>query len=457
MRIARSIAVLVVIVLLLSSCSSIYVAEPEVTLQMSMEVDPDEEHFTLGNHHSKMTNDGVIYKDSFIYVEYQAYQEPITLPNGVKDYKKKTAQRIVKVNINTGVVSSVCLDPACSHSVDSNCPMLISSGTVGIQGVSGDWLVFSSFHMVAELNLMIPDTYVYNIITGELVKIFDYNINESIINTIGGLLLEDNKIYFIKNVLDYSKTDYQSAKKMDLDNYTPETKSFLYQFDLDSKKLSEIMEVPYGYTITAKTNSRLFFFNPTQGAFYGEMYSCNINGGDLTKEEVWNFTPQDFVGTYAYLCDWDNKKINIYDLRTNTQKVIETPYNYAYYYLTNEGIMLSTFADDDIYDEYLASRKDKEWSAWCEEGQKIRGESTGLIYLLDFDGSNQRLIYEKDKVELRGLGLAGEYVFGYAFYYDADNAYQLKNTENNSRALINIKTGEITMIPLLELIIPDEN
>ena len=83
MRIARSIAVLVVIVLLLSSCSSIYVADPEVTLQMSMEVDPDEEHFTLGNHHSKKTNDGVIYKDSFIYVEYQAYQEPITLPNGV--------------------------------------------------------------------------------------------------------------------------------------------------------------------------------------------------------------------------------------------------------------------------------------------------------------------------------------------------------------------------------------
>lgn len=457
MRIARSIAVLVVIVLLLSSCSSIYVADPEVTLQMSMEVDPDEEHFTLGNHHSKKTNDGVIYKDSFIYVEMQKYQEPIILPNGVKDYKKKTAQRIVKVNINTGVVSSVCLDPACSHSVDSNCPMLISSGTVGIQGVSGDWLVFSSFHMVAELNLMIPDTYVYNIITGELVKIFDYNINESIINTIGGLLLEDNKIYFIKNVLDYSETGYHSGSKDGFGNYTPKTNSYLYMFDFETKKLAEIMEIPDGYTITAKTNERLFFFNPTQGTFYGEMYSCNINGGDLTKEEVWNFTPQDFVGTYAYLCDWDNKKINIYDLRTNTQKVIETPYNYAYYYLTNEGIMLSTFADDDIYDEYLASRKDKEWSSWCEEGQKIRGESTGLIYLLDFDGSNQRLIYEKDKVELRGLGLAGEYVFGYAFYYDPDNSYQPKNSENNSRALINIKTGEITVIPLLELIIPDEN
>ena len=457
MRIARSIAVLVVIVLLLSSCSSIYVADPEVTLQMSMEVDPDEEHFTLGNHHSKKTNDGVIYKDSFIYVEYQAYQEPITLPNGVKDYKKKTAQRIVKVNINTGVVSSVCLDPACSHSVDSCCPMFIKSGEVGIQGISGDWLVFSSFHRVAELNLMIPDTYVYNIITGELVKIFDYNINESIINTIGGLLLEDNKIYFIKNVLDYSETGYHSGSKDGFGNYTPKTNSYLYMFDFETKKLAEIMEIPDGYTITAKTNERLFFFNSTQGTFYGEMYSCNINGGDLTKEKVWNFTPQDFIGTYAYLCDWDNKKINIYDLRTNTQKVIETPYNYAYYYLTNEGILLSTFADDDIYDEYLASRKNKEWLAWCEEGQKIRGESTGLIYLLDFDGSNQRLIYEKDKVELQGLGFAGEYIFGYAFYYDPDNSYQPKNSENNSRALINIKTGEITMIPLLELIIPDEN
>ena len=171
---------------------------------------------------------------------------------------------------------------------------------------------------------------------------------------------------------------------------------------------------------------------------------------------MWNFSPQDFIGTYAYYCDAYNRRIDIYDLRTNTHKVIETPYNYAWYYVTDEGIVLSTFADDEKYAEVYASPlKKTDFLAWDTECRKTRAESTALVYLLDFDGSNPRLIFEKEKVEIQAMDYSGKYLFGYAYYYDPENSYEQVKMENDGRALINIETGEITMIPLLELILPE--
>ena len=456
MRSLRAATILIILFLMFSSCSSIYVSDPEHTANASIEVDPNEEYFTLGTHHTKITNEGFVYKDYFIYVDTQEYQEPITYPNGDIGYQSKEAQRIVKINVNTGSVSSVCLNPACNHSVTSDCPMIFTSKVIVTpQGAAGDWFIFSCYHTINELHAMVPDTYAYNMITGELIGLFEYNVNESVLNTTGGILLADDKVYFVKNVLDYSNTGYQGGSNANLDKYTPETKSYLNQFDCETKELSELMEVPYGYKITARSNERFFFFC-RKGDIYGEIYSCSINGGELTKEDVWNFSPQDFIGTYAYYCDAYNRRIDIYDLRTNTHKVIETPYNYAWYYVTDEGIVLSTFADDEKYAEvYDSPLKKTDFLAWDTECRKTRAESNALVYLLDFDGSNPRLIFEKEKVEIQAMDYSGKYLFGYAYYYDPENSYALIKMENDGRALINIETGEITMIPLLELILPE--
>ena len=80
----KFILLLIIMSLLLNSCSSVYVDLPEVTMKGTIEVDPNEEYFTMGNLYSK-NHKGFswLYNESLITSEVQEYERYVrTLSNG---------------------------------------------------------------------------------------------------------------------------------------------------------------------------------------------------------------------------------------------------------------------------------------------------------------------------------------------------------------------------------------
>ena len=49
------------------------------------------------------------------------------------------------------------------------------------------------------------------------------------------------------------------------------------------------------------------------------------------------------------------------------------------------------------------------------------------------------------------LRISGDYLFGYVSYGDPNNNFAVTYPGNNGRCAINLETGEITLIPQLEI------
>ncbi len=433
---------------LMNSCSSIYTEEPQITQNVAIEVDPSTEYFTEGNVVSKSAQvDGFVYKNSWIYVENQKYPKYIkTLSTGEKIYEDATAQRIVKLNTLTGNVSSVCLDPVCNHSPDSDCIMLgPDNALVSLDAVVGDWLMFSYQMSNLELEGYWPTVYAYNMLTGELSEIFDYDLSGTLINKLSLRCVFGDKLYYTKKTLDYSETGYDPSKDIPLSEYEPETCTMFWEYDFETKKSQELFEVPDNYKISAITNKRFFFILQQ-----GEVFSCNRDGSNMKKEETFDFAVSCFCGNYAYYIDHQKNYIKIYDVATDTAKTIPFEYSYQQCVVTNEGIMINTFSTAD--EEYAKAMES--WNlSLCT---KLRYSGTAWIYIMDFDGSNSRLVYEQDKLGVSASCASEKYFCGTVTYYNPETPYVYYMYLDSARHLINRSTGEITPVPLLDIVLVEE-
>lgn len=446
---------LISLLLLLSSCSSIYSEAEPITPITKIEVDPNEEYFTLGTEINKEGNTQCIYNGCWIYSEYQEYQEHIrTKPDGEKIYVGRKIRRFVKYNPYTDTVSSPCLDPICTHGPGSGCVFIVPNDAMpDIKGMIGDWFLFGySYELSTELGFF-SEAYAYNLSTGELIQLSDYDPSAKVISQPKGWCTFGNKKYVTIQVLDYTDTDYiHKGERNELDGYMPETKWYLCEMDFDTKKFTELFEVPEDYRITAVTNKRFYFIKETFG---DEVFSSNHDGTDMRKEDVFNFSPQNFCGTYGYLFD---DTIRIYDLRTNTSVSIAKEYSYQRRVLTNEGILCSTFSTaDENYQKLRDSRTSYEvYSDYVSDVNKYRYEATSQIYLMGFNGQGKEIVYEGDGMILDAYYKSGKFLYCIVGFPDPNNGYKRKSVVNDGRSVINIETGEITQIPLLELIIPEE-
>lgn len=442
--------------MILSSCTSIYVDTPTITNSPAMEVDYNDEYFSLGTAIEKNDDGARIYNNTWIYMEEQKYQKCIrTNAYGEKIYTTQTVCRFVKYNAHTGEVSSVCLDPICTHGPESGCIFIAPENTMpAIQSIIGDWLVFSFYHYISASFGFIPESYVYNLKTGEFIQLFEFDVSDSVISRSRTWCFFENKIYVTKQVLDYTDTKYvpgeKTEKTEDIDDYTPKTKTYLCEYNFDTRKFVELLEVPADYLITGVTNKKFYYIDAA-----GDIYSSNRDGSNMTKEKVLDFSPQEYCGTYGYAF---NSEIFIYDLSTDTKKVIPKEYSYQKCYLTNEGILFSTFSDANVeYAELLDSRsKYSSTLEFAKAVNKYRYESTEQLYLMDFEGNNKELLFEADGMFVDAYYKSGKYIYARITYPDPENNYIPKETINDGRAVINIETGEITMVPILELIIPEE-
>ena len=73
------------------------------------------------------------------------------------------------------------------------------------------------------------------------------------------------------------------------------------------------------------------------------------------------------------------------------------------------------------------------------------------MYLTDARGENRRLVFEGNHMSFIPQRISGNYIFGTISYGDPNNDFQRIDTDEDGRCVINIETGEITLIPTLEL------
>lgn len=441
----KFVLLLIIMSLLLNSCSSVYVDLPDISENFAVEVDPNEEYFTTGELVLLSNeNSGILYKNYLVYFEEQDYKRYVrTLSNGEKIYVDDTARRLVKLNTDTGVVSSVCLDPVCNHSPGSDCFVLVPKDAPFwlVDFIVGDWVVFS-FHVVDFINYVSwPDRRAYNMQTGESIVLSKSDLSSSVITKNRNYVAFGNMLYYIKSVLDYSETDYDPTSDIPMSNYEPETQNTLCRLDFSTLKQTELYEVPDGYYLSAVTNKRFFFTTKDD-----EAYSCNRDGSNMKQEKNLTFSVEGFCGVFAYDFDKKNNTVKIYNLRSDKVTLVTMEHYDQEPVLTQAGILYSTYSTSD---------QKKDVKGW-EATMKLRHEGTALIYLMDFTGKEQKLIYENKDWGVIAHCASENYLLAWVTDYDHEHPEANHNYMGADRCIINRTTGEITPIPLLPLVLVEE-
>ncbi len=471
----RILSLIICSLMILTSCRSIYVdVEPPATEETTplVEVDLEKEYFTTGEVRSEVTaGGGCMYGDSWIYVETNRYDKRIVLePNGREIYQNVQLFRIVKANAHTGQVTSICLDPVCTHSPESNCIAVAPDGSTMalVQDIVGDWLMFLYSTRTKEYGL-INTSYIYNLKTGELLNIFEQDVGDTVMTRWQSRCNANNKLYGVKHVLDYTDTGFIPGENNHSD-FTPETKSYLCVYDFDTRETSELFEIPTGYSITEVTNKRFILGNESHTKYY----SVDQNGENLTELDVLNFSPSAVCGTYAYGTDPIKEEFYIYDLETNTKKTIKLDGIKISYAVFNAGIVKTVKINTEEFDKYNSGNINEAREKYIAEQMKLRPEVTDTLvfekefmvlrvkarytmgtvsYLItDPLGEGEEIMLcELEEGWLAPIHITPEYIYCDLITYDETNEASYTSSK---RCFIDRKTGEIKDVPLLDIILP---
>ena len=445
----------IAVLMLLSSCQSIYSGSPETTQDPEyttpVQVDVDGEYFTKGNIDLMGTaSNGYYYNGAWIYPELQWGVVEEIDSQGHKQYIEKQIKRLVKYNPYTGEVSSLCLNPTCNHSPGSDCKMIISEirGVAAVQTylnsytVYDDWLICIMGHHHPDYGLL-KYTELYNLKTGELKSEFAPDVGDFVMNVWDGGSYFEGKLYKIKKTLDYTNTGYDPDGDVSASKFTPETVFTLCEFDLETHKLKELFEVPNYYGLQTVSNKR-FYFAGLDDDYY---YSCTRDGKDFRREDVRTIRTDEIIGTYVYQYNFTG--FSRYDLTTNTQINYEPNFPLlSYPVVTNNGIYYSTYTTLGDINNSDGPSEDQTDEEWADEMEKIMFSGTAQIWRSDYDGNNMELVFEKENANIDIMFVDDKFAY---VCYETDPT---SSDYNKGRSVINLETGAITPIPYLEMILP---
>ena len=445
--------------ILFTSCSSVYIS-PEVSSEI-LDVDLAGEYFTTGSLYSSGDSAaGFFYKGCWLYIERQMTIGPRGQNSeGEIHYGEVQIERVVKYNPVTDTVSSPCLDPVCTHSLESSCPMLkphklgAPHMSFRIMKIVGDWMILRlQYHD----EVFITKNYVtfYNLQTGESRHFFEEDLETEVMTRWVSGSAFGNKFYNIKQTLDYSDTGFdKNNTDKSIADFTPKTKQILCEYDLDAGKVTELFEIPENFGMIAISNKRFFFMDDAD-----VIYSCNRDGNNMVKEEYLAFQPENLIGSYAYsLYDLDG--FTVFDIATNQIRTVSVEFDeYSDCALAIDGVLFDHVEGYEKYLNFKASIRDfyekhdgKPLSEIAElyenELQETFHSGTTKIYKCDLDGENMRLIYEEDNSVIAS-------VYGTEDHLFAMRSKRIDGKTVSERCIINLKTGEIKTPPLLEVIVP---
>ena len=457
----KLVSLLMSFIFLFSSCQAVYDAPltpPETTA--NPEIDLSGEYYTTGlPYFSGNVRSGLLYEGCLIYIE-KCTTTGITGyridPDGVKKdkYGNVDISRIVKYNPVTGPVSSPCLNPACNHSLESGCPMLLGDKysereNYSFQGIFGDWLVFMT-HTSDEEFSMLKTEIMYNLKTGELRSVFVDDLETEVISRWKAGIYYDGKYYKVNCVMDYSNTAYKPGRGQNISDYDPETKQYLCEYDFETNTSTELYEIGADWALGKVTNKR-FYFRDSSGRYF----STEKDG--TNEREEFQTAGTNMVGVYTI----NNTKegYTVHNLTTNEFKevtfdylLIDTPC------VTEKGVLSAHQTKYKEFDAFpVADYRNQHPNASNEEvnnaARKILASGTAQIWQCDYMGENNHVIFELPAARIKVISAYGDYVFATVSQYNTETGEYLDGY-NNKACCINIVTGELTPIPELDIVVP---
>lgn len=221
-----------------------------------------------------------------------------------------------------------------------------------------------------------------------------------------------------------------------------------------------MFEVPENLALVGMTNKRFFFKAPRPSLMGpGEIWTTDYSGGNLKLEDVLNYDLLKVRGTYAYAINdlAEGNVMRVYDLETNSTFTIDmggetnsllfdsdhfgyvTTSNTAewYEYIKNRTAYVKKLYPDVTDDNEIAKIKERLNIELLYKGEM-------KIYIGNERGEDMELVFEGTNMYFTPYRIVGDYLMGEVTYASATE-YKLLDTGGN--AALNLKTGEIVILP----------
>ncbi|HCG68028.1 MAG TPA: hypothetical protein DEW22_05035 [Clostridiales bacterium] len=420
--------------------------------------DNEGEYFTKNGQMVKnaFENNAVQINDFLYYKERYTYREEKS--SGIS--MKRQAERIVRLSLKTGNVSSACVDPVCTHMYGSDCPLNVDylyDNNARIRNLKaiGDWLfyIISSRYTVydpttqnEELIGTVEKYMIYNTVTGETRELFPRNsVGESGIApaVCGGTVYGH---MFFAALPEYVKDE----------NGNESLVKVLRSYDVEKDKTTVIYSDSRSFGVPAVTNKRIYIvFSDESG---NSWCSVDWNGKDMRREEGF-YTPIVTYGPRAYLYDGEDnyRYISVYNIETHSAKELDIDTftggfcisgDVLYYSITSNVDEYASLDVNKLYEKYSDLDQAERTNAVIRDMNAVLYGGSSQIYSTDLDGGSRKLLFEYEHMVIQCVAAAGNYLYAYITSAQPPE-YTVESTENEGFSRIDLTTGEITPVPLL--------
>ena len=406
------------------------------------ENDLPEEYFTAG--------DGILsYPSHYFGVEYDGYWIHKSGANKDSEGSLNDFFRyLYKYDPVAKTSTSLCIKPSCKHT-DESCPVFVPVGwNIDSITVFDDWCLYQCTKAIdIEFN---DETQVrlYNMKTGEARVIAEKSQADSPHPTPKSAFAMDGKVYL--SVSDMS---------WDAGLTSRQTRNYIVGYDPATDTTDRLCDIPAKMYLVGMTNKRFFFSeDPFIEIHYdSEIWTCDYSGENYGKMANFNFVPMFVCGTIAYGVG-ENNTVLAYDLATDSASTIDFG-NIQYVYLDSGELGFTTTSRIEEYNKYLAdpdayiashypgvTDPDKISKLKAETELKLNCKVDMQLYLTDAKGENKTLVFEGKNICFIPYRRVGDYIIGTV---RKASKYENRILDDGFAAL-NLKTGEIEMIPSLK-------
>lgn len=461
----RLICLLFSLVFIMTSCSSVHGYMHETTAP-EIEIYPEEEYFTSGDVICRASgNLGIAYEGLWIYVETITHILIEDNPDTPYDDSARTVfERLVKYNPKTDTVSSLCINPTCMHSSE-DCPFFAPQAwMVSYFDIFGDWMLYTFMNNFAEKGEVDSKrTYLFNLKTGEHRQLHASTKEGEMLSRTTSNYVMNGKVYSTLFQFDYTGEEEFKASGGP-GTFEPKTYQYIEVYDPESQKIERLFEVPEDMLMIGMTNKRFLFMRSDM-----TYWSCDYKGENMKLQETLNFDIIMASGKYAYPVENpDYKTVGYnyrgYDLSTDSMFNMDFGCEIRNFLVDSNKLVFTTFSRIDEFKEFA-----KKGSAYIRElypditdpeeivkiqsqmRNSIQYDGTFQIYITDARGENKKLVFEGENMNFTPLRISGNHLYGYVSYGDPNNNFAVTYPGNKGRCAINLETGEITLIPQLEL------
>ena len=372
----------------------------------------------------------------------------VTIHNGYLYYFQKidlgltSAHIIRKRNLETGEISSPCIDPLCSH-LDADCPFYCGS-YFRPMFFFGDWMLVQW-----EGSALAPDEQgkahtqktftrvLYNQKTGERRDVFPIQDPDAITDSM--FFFDGEKIYHA--LYQKSTTDPETGEK-----YVP---CEVVAHDLKTGREVSLFSRKYDITLFCVTNSHVYFYETLPGDDGKDKniyYSYSKETEQIREEPTFALSAVRFVcKNRLYVDDAEQFVCMINDVTTGevyqaaeelgqTVSTIFVTEDHIYY-LSKEGVYEYWKATGELWDQYLLDKANLKGSELKARRVKYDEDEAALrlnfyrkncsLWRSDLNGENPEKVLDLPGFYFATIYVEGEYLYTKNYFYDTETGEPL--------------------------------